>query len=284
MNFRQVKVSAAAALLIAATACSGGGEQIRTGTPAYYVKMGLASYANGDYPKTNEWLTKATSHSPTDATPRAWAMRFTIMAGMIRGNSDLADEWETGAKENKSNPMRFFKKVSDHRGEAGRRAIELAESWGDFEKGIPEGEVEIHFPFPALGSLNPPPELARIQSGTMPKDPEIETVQIALLQRAMIMQVADAVGAGEDSAKAQAVLKTVPVKVARKDWMLYVAKTMYNVSTLYGKKKVSDSTKRGFFLDKAQKSLAVADKDAKEVKDLKTKIEKDLKEVKAIQG
>jgi hypothetical protein len=285
MNFQHFQVSMVAALSIAATACSGGGqEQIRTGTPAYYYKMALASYENGDYPKTNEWLAKATSHSPDDYTPRAWTMRFTIMAGMIRGNADLADQWETGAKENKSNPMRFFKKVSDYRGEAGRRSVELAESWGDFEKAIPEGGVEIRFPYPSRGGVNLPSESALIQKGVMPKDPQIETVETALLQRGMIQQIADAVGAGDDSGKAQSMLKTLPVPVPRKDWMLYVARTMYNVATLYDKKKLSDTPKREFFLERAQKSIASADKDAKEVKELKTKIDKDLKEVKARKG
>jgi hypothetical protein len=66
--------------------------------------------------------------------------------------------------------------------------------------------------------------------------------------------------------------------------MLYVARTMYNVATLYDKKKLSDTPKREFFLERAQKSIASADKDAKEVKELKTKIDKDLKEVKARKG
>jgi hypothetical protein len=263
--------------LLLSSCSSSGPPKPRTGTPGYYWQVAIENWDKADFEKTGDWLGKI---GGGEFAAKALPFRITLITGLIRGNSDLADQYEIGARANKANPMKLYRLVSDYRGLASRMSLNLLEVHDELSKANPSADVPIDFPFPSKGTAAMPPGITKIQMGQLPTPDETITVQNQMLRRAMLQQVSDVVGAAGDGAKAQALMKNGPIRIPRATFELAMANALYNCSVLFSPRKSSDSVKQGHFLGQALKAVAAAG-DSKEAKELKTKIEKDQKELKA---
>lgn len=278
MTFRNAfKISAGAAVIAAMASCGKGGPPpARPGTPPFYMLSAKDYFEKGDYAKASEQLAKVTQSSDSELASQAWPWKLVLQAGWINAYRELADNYETGARASKASQTPFRKKVADYRTMGGRLALQFAQDWAAFQKGQPQGEVSISFSYPR-GSLVVPQPVSRILDGRTFTDSEAETTFAQMVQRAVLVEVCSVMGAPGDGAKAQAALKSVPVKVPRAQFELAMAKALYSASTLFGPTKGAHAGRQEFICQQALKAVEMAG-DGKEAKDLKDRIQRDLKD------
>lgn len=258
--------------------CSAGPTPPKTGTPAYYWMSANEAYGKGEYAKTVDWLDKIV-YGSSDFVPKARVFKLVVLSGLLQGKRELAERFEYGANNNKDNPMRFRKHVNSFRGEAGRLAAQLGETFAAYAKST--GDVPVEFSYPARGSVAMPLPLNKVAEGQMISESELETVHEQMIQRGVIQEVARAVGAPGDVAKAQTLMKTLPLAVNRATFDLAMAEVLYDASVIFNRQKLGDPARQQFLAKQALAALAGAKADEKRVKDLKPKIEKDLKGLKS---
>src|SRR5712672_2818125 len=107
--------------------CSSGPEPPAKGTPAFYWSAAKESYNSGDYLKTVDHLAKVAG-TENEFRTQAVPWRLVLVGGMSKGYADLADQYEYGARSNKSNPAPFRKQTSALRSDASRLALDFAET------------------------------------------------------------------------------------------------------------------------------------------------------------
>ncbi|MEP7366757.1 MAG: hypothetical protein ABI972_26155 [Acidobacteriota bacterium] len=266
--------------LLMLSGCGGGGPApIKPGTNAFYWQAANENFAKGDYLKTSDQLERV-MRTPNDFTPKARAWRLALLAGMMNGYRELADQYELGARANRANPGTFRKLTSNYRGMASRSAVALAQAYEDFTKDQPQGDVQIAFPYPGRGTMGMPPGAAKISIGTVPTDSDIASVEAAMLQRGVLRAVSDLVGAPGDSSKAQELMKTIPMQAPRPAFELGMAKAFYDASNIFNPFKGSEPVRQRVMLDTAAKALknGPGDKDDSS-KELSKKIANDTKAV-----
>ena len=257
-------------------ACSSRPTPPAAGSPAFYWTAALETYNAGDYVKTAEHLARLT-RSANEHTAQAHPMQLAVLAGLMQAHADLADQYEYGARSNKANPTPFRKRVSDYRSMAGQEALRFGEAYMGFGKAVTGAEVELAFPFPPRGSMAMASEMSKVAQGLLPAGAEGESAQKVMIQRGVLMAVCQMTGSGKDAPKAQEMLKTPPLKVARATFVAGLAETLYGASVLFGERKLNMPDRQEYFLQATRAALpAEATGTAKE---LKTKIEEDWKKV-----
>ncbi len=261
---------------VAVTSCSGGGSRgPEPGTPAFYWGSAKQSFSGGDFLKTSENLDRAMKSGEFASQAVPWSL--VVNAGLIRGYAALADDYELGAKANRSNPAPFRRQSSDYRRLARGLTLQLAEKFQTFQNSKDE-QVTLAFPFPS-GSQAEPPLMGKVIQGMTPPQSEAEDAQRLALARAMILEASDAAGAGEDSSKAQQMFKSGEVKVPRSTFMVAMARALNQSSILYGPKKLDEPDRAKMFAQMASDALKGAP-DSKDVKALNEQIQKTLKPLK----
>ena len=123
-----------------------------------------------------------------DFTAQAQPWSLVVLAGLGRGYMEMADNFELGARVNRSNPSFFRRQTSDYRHFASAIALQLAQRYRDFEKNNKDAEIVLAFPFPS-GSQAMPPAMTKVAGGIAPQQSELDGMQRAELARAMILEV-----------------------------------------------------------------------------------------------
>jgi len=267
-------------LIFSLVSCGPSGPPpIKPGTPAYFWQSALENYNKGDYARTADFLGRILK-SENDFTARARVMNLVVTAGLVEAYRELAERYEYGISNNKNNPGALRRRLADYRSMAGNLSKQLGESYGEFTKAMPQGDVSLEFPYPARASLTMPPQMSRIAEGQILPDSDVEAVTSQMLQRGVLQQVGSAVGAAGDAAKAKNIFSSTPVKVERKTFELSMAKVLHPASALFGPRKRAEPAVQEFLLNHAATAIGAAGSD-KEAKDLKAKIEKDQKDLQA---
>ncbi len=264
-------------ILSLCVSCSSGPKGPEPGTPAFYWSAAKENFASGDLLKANDNLDRAMKNADYKAQGLPWSLVLT--SGLARGYRDLADAYETGAKAAKRNSGEFRRQIMELRRHARVAALQFAEKFREFQNSNKDEQVKLAFPFPS-GSPSEPPMLAKITSGAMPDDPVVETVNKAMLQRAVIYEVSSAAGAPDDPTKAQSLFKNGEVAVPRPQFMLAMANALYAQSQIFGPKKLDEPDKVRFFAEAALEALKPVPQN-KDVKTLNDKIQKSIKDMKS---
>ena len=285
MTWKSPRPSFAAVLMLAlySVSCSdsGGPPPVRTGTPAYYFQNAKDAYAKSDFRKTLDWLDKITNANPNEFTGRAWAFKLLLESGLIAGYKELAENYEYGQRNNKANPTPFIKKLTEYRGAATRMTLPFGEHYAEFGKAVTGGEAVIDFPFPAAGSTTRPAQLSAIAQGLAPTEDAAGQALKAMLARGVMLAICEAVGAKEDAAKARAALQTPPLKIPRGALEMVLAKTLFESAQLHGRKYSGNPVVQEFLSKHSLQALALVSDLGKEGKELKAKVEKELKDAEA---
>jgi len=262
--------------------CTGGPPPIKPGTNAFYWQAANENFPKGDYLKTADQLERV-MRTDNEFKPKAQPWRLALLAGMMNGYRELANQYEQGGRTNKANPGTFRKLTSNYRGMASRNAVALADAYQEFTKDKPRGDVEVHFPYPGRGTTGMPPSVLKVAAGNVPTDNDIATVETAMLQRGVLRAVCDVVGASGDAAKAQEIMKTTPVTIPRAKFELGLAKAFYDASEIFNPYKGSEPVRQRIMLETAAKALKnVPDAKDKDVEDLSKKIANDTKALDAL--
>ena len=269
---------AALAILWAGTSCSTGPQPPAPGSPAFHWGAARQTYKTGDFRKTSENLMQLVrTESEFAAQARPWAA--VLSAGIAQGYYDLAEAYEVGAKANRQNPTPFRKQVSMLHSLGSASALEFAEGVHLLLDKNKEAAVTLAFEYPT-GSLTEPANLRKVQSGMLMQDSEAEQLTVAMLQRGVVKTVGRVTGSPDDAAKTLELFKAGEPKVDRATLLYGLAKSLYDISALYGPTKLDQPQRLKLLCQQALDALA-AIPETKDTKALTAKIQALLKKTKA---
>lgn len=260
-------------LLLTLTSCSDAPAPAAKGTPPFYWQAAQETFAAGDYLKTNDHLEQLVK-SQNEFTDRARPWRLIVLAGLLGANIDVANKFEYGGRENRTNPAPFRKQTNDSRSMSGNLAMQLLESWQKFKAAKP-AEVVLDFPFPAGNTAAVAP-LVQVSKGILIAGPDIESARRAAMQRGVVLAVTDAVGAGDDAAKAREILKTRPAKVPAPVFSQAMASALYEGALTFDSRKLDRPDVMKALCNEALEVLKDVP-DSKSKKELATRIQDTLK-------
>jgi len=263
-----------AAAVILEAGCAGGSNLPKPGSPAFFWSSANAAYKTGDFVKTDEELQRILVND-NEFTARARVWDIAIVGGLAQGYSDLSDAYESGAKNNRQNPLPYRKRVSELRSLSGNMSIQLAEDVHKYLEQDKDATAVLAFPFPA-GNAAEPAGLQRVVKGLFVQDSEQAQLQTAMLQRGVVQAVARVTGNGEDAAKTLQLFQSGEVKIPREVFLLGAAKMLESGSDVFGAKKQDLPNKLKIVLQEAT-SAVKAMPETKDSKALGEKIQKTLK-------
>jgi hypothetical protein len=255
--------------------CSGVQAPPAKGTPAFYWSAAEETFQAGDYLKTSEHLENL-ARRESEYTGRIRPWRLVLLSGLMQGYLDMAEQFQTGARNNKGNPTPFRREMDQARSLGAKLALQFGEAYVEFQKVQPEGEVNLAFPYPVRGSLAMPAQMTKTATGVILAEGELGLMRRAMLQRGVIDAVCQAVGAKGDSARAQELLKNPPVSVPRGGFELAMAHGLFEAGQLFGPMKLSLPDRQEWFYDRTLEALKKAP-EGKEAKEWKAMIEKERK-------
>jgi hypothetical protein len=274
------KRSAVALAVIAAMSillsCSSGPSAPEMGTPAFYWQSAREVYAAGDYMKTLQHLDNLLA-TDNEYTARALPWVLVLKSGLAAGYMDAAENYQVGARNNRTDPGAFRSLVTAYRNSAAQLALQFAEDFGKLDK-LKGDTVRLEFAYPR-GSAAPVAQFSKVSTGIALTAPETESAQHGALERGVLLAVCHAAGAANDTAKTEELLKAGSATVPRATFMTAMADSLYQFSQLYVRDKLDDPQKMGALLERAQGALAGVP-ESKETKDLNRQIDAARKKMK----
>jgi hypothetical protein len=268
----------ALAVFWACTSCSTGPRPPAPGSPAFIWGAAKQTYKTGDFRKTSENLMQLVrTESEFAAQARPWAA--VMSAGLALGYLDLAQAYEAGAKANRLNPTPFRKQVSMLQSLGSASALEFAETVHILLDKNKDPDVTLAFDYPT-GSMTEPANLRKISAGMLMQDSEAEQVLNGMLQRGVVRTVSQVTGNPDDPAKTLEIFKAGEPKVPRPAFLFGLAKSLNDVSALYGPARLDQPQRLRLLCQHALDALA-AIPETKDSKALKDKIQAALKKARA---
>jgi hypothetical protein len=271
---KRVAVFVLISLSLLLVACSTGPTPPRKGTPEFYWQAAIETFQTADYLKTADHL-DSIGRTENQYTNKAQLWRLVLTSGMTKAFTELGDNYEFGARINKANPTPFRKRVSNYRNMAAGLSLQFAETIRAFKQSHKEPQIALSFPFPT-GSAGQVPGLNKLSNGIFLSDEEQEVTQTRMLERCILIAVAKSAGAGEDTAKAQAMFQAGEVKVPRAVFMTAMANVLYEQSQLFTGMKLDEPDQLKLFANEALDTLKGVP-ETKETKALTAKIQAALK-------
>jgi hypothetical protein len=264
-------------LLLALTvSCSSKPSPPRPGTPAFFWATANEAYRNGDFQKAYDNL-RELSAADNEFTARARPMAILLSISLAETYSELANNYEAGARMNRANPAPFHRQVTVFRSLASDAAIRGTEVFHAFLDQNKDPNVPFAFPFPG-GSAAPPAGLKRIASGILIQDSERDTLQRATTQSNVVLNVCRVTGNMEDAAKTLEMFKTGEVRIPREVFLLSIAKSLHQLTDLFSPNKLDQPVRTQMLCKEASEALASIPA-TKETKQMSTKIAATLKKL-----
>lgn len=281
MNAKAIRCLSVCAMVgggLILSSCSSGPKPPAPGTPAFFWAAAKETYAASDYEKTAQHLSRICS-SQNEYTARAEPWFLVLTSGLAKANLDLANAFEAGRKARPYNPTPYLRQITLFRSYASGYALQFAQALGDFEKNGKATSVPLDFAFPT-GSATTPPEMSKIEKGTIPAPAVLEDVRKQKLKTGVIQATCSAVGAADDSAKAEQLFRSGKVEAPRDVFMLAMATALHETGQLFGHTKLDDPDRLKLFNTRALETLKTLP-ESKATTALNNKIQKALKPVSA---
>lgn len=263
---------------LVATSCSTGPEPPQPGSPAFFWAAAHETYAAGDYQQASEHL-EHICRTQNDYTARAQAWYLILSSGMAKSYMEMADFFEYGSHARPMSPTVFRRQTSDYRTYASRLSLQFAQIFQDFEKNNKDQQIPLDFKFPD-GSALPSPQLTRIGHGEIPSPAVLDDIRRQQLKTGVVLQTCLAVGAPEDTAKAQEMFKAGKVLVPRETFLFAMATALHDQAQLFVRAKL-DQPERMKLFDAHALDIVKTLPQTKEAAALSTKIQKSLKLISA---
>jgi len=270
--------AAALCLLLATVSCTSGPPSAPMGSPAFYWKAANETYAAGDFTKAARNLEDLVKKE-SEFTARAQPWRLVVTAGLAKGYAELANNFEFGARANKTNPTPFRTQLANYRRSAGQYALQYAETFLAFEKHDHTQPVPLAFPFPTANPAKVT-ELDKIANGILLPGAQMPPIEKRVLSRAVVMAAAAAVGAGEDVAMAQQTLGDAGGQIDHDVFALCLAQTFYDLSWIFSRDKLNLPDRVELFCSEGLDAVKSIKQETKESKKIASDLEKMLKSVK----
>jgi len=263
------------------SSCSSGPPAPRMGTPEWLWKAAAEQFTNGELAKAQEHLEKLmATENPFRRRAAPW--HLVVLGGLARGHFELAEAYDSGSTQSKSQAGAFRRVMRDSRRLARQYALGLAQETERLQKEMGDAEsYALEFPFPR-GLQVEFITLDRVRKGALPTEGEQAMAERRTIERGVLLETASMVGAGEDTAKAAQLFKSSPVQVPRAVFWLGVADCLFDQSRVFDRRKLNEPDKQKILLELATRSLKPAAEAAdpalkKNAKLLQEKIEKEQK-------
>jgi hypothetical protein len=255
--------------------CSSGPSGPEKGTPAFYWQAAKETFTAGDNMKALEHLDKLIGDKDYGAKALPWAL--VLSSGMAMGYADLADQYEIGARTNKTDPAWFRRHVGEYRAAAKQLSLQFADRYAKLGQSAADA-IPLAFGYPK-GSATPSPQLTKVASGMALPQADVDLAVSHTVQRGILMAACRAAGAPDDPAKGESVLKDPEAKVPSATFAIAMANSLYSLSQIYTPLKADEPEKLRIFCERADQALKPVP-DSKEKKALADKIEKTMKKKK----
>jgi hypothetical protein len=255
------------------SSCSSQPAGPQPGTPGFYWGAAKETFAAGDYSKTLDDLDNLLG-AENEYSARALPWFLVLSSGMTNGYVEMAEAYDAGAHANRADPSPFQKQRNEYRKAGGQMALRFAERYGGLAK-LPGDSVALVFGYPR-GSAADIPLLTKVQKGMMPLAADIEAIQTSAIEKGVLQMASEAVGAPNDSAKAQTLLSAPDAKAPMATFQLAMAEALQTAASLYSRDKLDDPKKVETLCQFAQAALKGVP-ESKTTKDLNTKIQNALK-------
>jgi hypothetical protein len=258
-------------LILFASGCSSGPKPLQPGTPEFIWAAAKSTYSSGDFVKAKDNLAQL-AKGQTEFAARSQALSIVLSAGIAQAYIDLADNFEIGARANRANPTPFHRHINLFRSQAAAASMENAEMVHQLRLATKAETVELAFGYPP-GNSAEPVQFQRVAKGLILADSDVEGLQKEMMQRSVLLAMARAVGAPDDTAKALEMFKAGDVKAPRGVFLYAAAKALCDEAELFTGKKLDQPNRLGMLLKEAEEAAAGLP-DNKETKELKARIAK----------
>lgn len=224
---------------------------------ANYWKQVQREWESRDYLDTLNYLDEVL-RSENTFNGRAAALKVTILGGMARAALEIEDacaagihlvaQWETKPYKHCIDQFRF---------QARSRTLGLMDTLGEFDKVTTAADtVSLEFSLPRA-TATPASMVGRTRVGTMPVEKVFEPAVDRVIDRQLVLQAQDLVGAAEFKA-AVGMFESPPVTVSKATFLVGVAKTLLTAATIFEKDRLNDEPKRTAVLNRASECLKPA--------------------------
>ena len=189
---------------------------------------------------------------------RAAALKVTILGGMARAALEIEDACATGIHLVAQWDTKPYKNCIDQfRFQARSRTLGLMDALGEFDKVAADADaVSLDFSLPRA-SAAPSSMVGRTRVGAMPVEKVFEPAVERVVDRQLVLQVQDLVGAAEFSA-AVGMFESPPGTVSKAAFLVGVAKTLLIAATIFERDRLDDEPKRTAVLKRAREDLKPA--------------------------
>jgi hypothetical protein len=266
-------------LALVSISCSKGPSPPAPGTPGFYWGVAKQAYQSGDFLKAHDNLQKVVA-TDNEFSARARVWDIVLSGGIAQGQVELADMYELGVRANRANPGPFRKQMTTLRSLASAAALEMTEDVHKYLAVDTDPTVAIDFgSFPA-GTPAMPAAVKKIAAGVQMQESEQESLRVAMVQRGVVLTLCRIAGNDEDAAKTAGMMQGGELRVPRESFLLGTARTLADVSDLYGSMKMDLPNRMKALSDEAVEALKTVPP-TRETKTLNDRIQKNLKKIKA---
>ena len=222
-----------------------------------YWKQVQREWESRDYLDTLNYLDDVL-RSENTFNARAAALKVTILGGMARAALEIEDacaagihlvaQWETKPYKHCIDQFRF---------QARSRTLGLMDTLGKFDKVTAAADtVSLDFSLPRA-TATPASMVGRTRVGTMPVEKVFEPAVDRVIDRQLVLQAQDLVGAAEFKA-AVGMFESPPVTVSKATFLVGVATTLLTAATIFERDRLNDEPKRTAVLNRARECLKPA--------------------------
>ncbi|MGA2181675.1 MAG: hypothetical protein ABSH47_01470 [Bryobacteraceae bacterium] len=277
MAYRRLVPAAlcAALVVLCLTSCSSGPSASQPGTPPFYWGAAGETWRSGDYVKTLDDLSHLTADQ-NEFTVRARPWEIVVATGVARGYVDLADTCESAIKKSPARASAIRRQMSAWRAIANSTTLELADTFHKFSAANKQASIPLEFTWPPVGNAAVPAQRDRFATGLPVSAADLDALEQAMVQRGVMLAAARATGAGEDTAKAQELFRQPKPAVVTETFMVGMGQALYDLSSLYGPKKLDAPNRHDMLITLATNALKPYPKN-KDAAALLAKIEKETK-------
>ncbi len=229
------------------------------GSPAFNWAAAKQAFEKGDYVKANTLLMQL-SQGKSEFAEQARPLALMTSISMAGSYMELSEKFAEGAKRTRGKAAPFMRSTSVYKAQATASSMQFLEEARRFIAANKDKEVTLPLGAPAAEEGDPP-QYKKITSGQGVPESEIPGVEKMLITKSLSknLTAAGATAAGE-------------AKVAGPKFLLVVAKGLFNVSEMFGPKKLLQPNRMiEAAHEGALEALALV-KDNKEARDLEKKV------------
>ncbi|MGA2435463.1 MAG: hypothetical protein ABSG25_09270 [Bryobacteraceae bacterium] len=274
---RGLLLSGIMAGLMGLAACSNQPEPPKMGSSEFHWDAAKKNYASGDYQQASEHLAELCKRQ-NQYSPIAQIWSLVLDAGLSQGYTRLADEFERGAKVNRSTSTPLLRQVEAYRSYSSTAAVNFAEEFDRFQQSNQDDMIALQFELPS-GTAEPPLQLSQVAHGRMLQPGILEETVKQSLKGSILIEICRVVGAGDDPVKGKELFNASVVKIPRELFLLAMANALYEQAQIFTPNKLDAPDRFQFFISRATQTLKQLP-ESKDTKELSNQIQKTVKTTK----